>query len=82
MQRIGRLRGLKNFFGGLIIGTCDNFTEGDPSKFLRTINDHMPTAAANKLVFIERTGHTYQQKHREIADALLKLATDWATLRA
>ena len=68
--------------GALIIGTCDKFTEGDPSKFLRTINDHMPTAAANKLVFIERTGHTYQQKHREIADAMLSLASDWATARS
>lgn len=68
--------------GALIIGTYDNFTEGDPSKFLRTINDHMPTAAENKLVFIERTGHTYQQKHREIADVMLKLATDWTTARA
>ena len=63
--------------GALIIGTYDNFTEGDPSKFLRDINSHMPTAAANKMIFIERTGHTYQQKHQEIADEILKLATDW-----
>ena len=55
----------------------DNFTEGDPSKFLRNINSHMPTAAQNKLIFIERTGHTYQQKHQEIADEILKLTTDW-----
>ena len=65
--------------GALIIGTYDNFTEGDPSKFLRDINSHMPTADANKLIFIERTGHTYQQKHQEIADEILKLATDWTT---
>ena len=63
--------------GALIIGTYDNFTEGDPSKFLRDINLHMPTAAVNKMIFIERTGHTYQQKHQEIADEILKLATDW-----
>ena len=63
--------------GALIIGTYDNFTEGDPSKFLRDINSHMPTAAANKMIFIERTGHTYQQKHQEIADEILKHATDW-----
>lgn len=66
-----------NHTGALIIGTYDNFTEGDPAKFLRTINDHMPTAQSNKLIFIERTGHTYQQKHQEIAEAILTLATDW-----
>ena len=27
------------------------------------INSYMPTAAQNRLLFIERTGHTYQQKH-------------------
>ncbi len=59
--------------GALIIGIYDNFS----SKFLRDINSHMPTAAANKMIFIERTGHTYQQKHQEIADEILKLATDW-----
>ena len=62
--------------GALIIGTYDNFTEGDPTKFLRDINSHMPTADANKLIFIECTGHTYQQKHQEIADAILKLAEE------
>lgn len=65
--------------GALIIGTYDNFTEGDPSKFLRTINSHMPTAADNELIFIERTGHTYQQKHDEIAAAILNLATQWTS---
>lgn len=68
-----------NHTGALIIGTYDNFTEGDPAKFLRTINDHMPTAQSNKLIFIERTGHTYQQKHQEIAEAILTLATDWTS---
>lgn len=63
--------------GALVIGTYDNFTEGDPSKFLRNINDHMPTADLNELIFIERTGHTYQQKHQEIADRLLTLVTNW-----
>ena len=63
--------------GALVIGTYDNFTEGDPSKFLRNINDHMPTAALNELIFIERTGHTYQQKHQEIADRLLILVMNW-----
>jgi len=68
-----------NHSGALIIGTFDNFTEGDPSKFLRTINSHMPTAADNKLIFIERTGHTYQQKHDEIAKIILNLATEWTS---
>ena len=65
--------------GALIIGTYDNFTDGDPSGFLKSINDHMPTAKSNELIFIERTGHTYQQKHDVIAEKILKLATEWTT---
>ena len=73
--------------GALLIGTYDrsamplrsakNFTDGDPSGFLRNINSHMPTAAPNRLLFIERTGHTYQQKHQEVADKILQLLRDW-----
>ena len=63
--------------GALLIGTYDNFTDGDPSGFLRNINSHMPTAAHNRLLFIERTGHTYQQKHQEVADKILQLIRDW-----
>ena len=63
--------------GALLIGTYDNFTDGDPSGFLRNINSHMPTAAQNRLLFIERTGHTYQQKHQEVADKILQLIRDW-----
>ncbi|MBU3199227.1 DUF1749 domain-containing protein [Clostridium estertheticum] len=63
--------------GALVIGTYDNFTYGDPSGFLRNINEHMPTARENKLIFIEKTGHTYQQKEQELADAILKLVQDW-----
>ena len=37
----------------------------------------MPTAAHNRLLFIERTGHTYQQKHQEAADKILQLIRDW-----
>ena len=37
----------------------------------------MPTAAQNRLLFIERTGHTYQQKHQEVADKILQLIRDW-----
>ena len=63
--------------GALLIGTYDNFTDGDPSGFLRNINNHMPTAAHNRLLFIERTGHTYQQKQQELADMILNLLQDW-----
>ena len=63
--------------GALLIGTYDNFTDGDPAGFLRLINSHLPTAAENRLVFIERTGHTYQMKHQELADNILELLKDW-----
>ena len=63
--------------GALVIGTFDTFTDGDPAGFLKMINSHMPTAAENKLIFIERTGHTYQQKHQEIAETVLNLAKSW-----
>jgi len=65
--------------GALIIGTYDRFTYGDPCGFLRNINDHMPTAADNELIFIERTGHIYQQKERELSDAILRLVSGWRT---
>ena len=63
--------------GALVIGTYDNFTYGDPSGFLKNINDHMPTARENKLIFLERTGHTYQQKEQELADKLRELLQGW-----
>ena len=63
--------------GALIIGTFDRFTYGDPCGFLANINAHMPTAAENKLIFIERTGHTFQQKEKELADAILTLVSGW-----
>ena len=49
----------------------------DPSEFLKNINRHMPTAAENKLIFIEKTGHTYQQKEQEIADVILETVQEW-----
>lgn len=58
--------------GALLVGTYDNFTDGDPSAFLRNINDHMRTGMDNHLIFIEKTGHTYQGKNQEVADAILK----------
>ena len=63
--------------GAMFIGTYDNFTDGDPSGFLKNINRHMRTANDNKLVFIEKTGHTYQQKEQEIADKILQIVTEW-----
>lgn len=63
--------------GAMVIGTYDNFTCGNPAKFLQNINNHMRTSAENKLIFIEKTGHTYQQKEQEIADIILKTVNDW-----
>lgn len=63
--------------GALLVGTYDNFTDGDPSDFLINLNNHMPTAAANSLIFIEKTGHTYQMKHQEVADKILAQLQEW-----
>ena len=63
--------------GGLLVGTYDNFTDGDPSQFLRNLNNHMPKADQNRLIFIERTGHTYQGKHQALADDILELVQGW-----
>lgn len=66
--------------GALLVGTYDNFTDGDPSEFLRNLNNHMPTAADNSLIFIERTGHTYQGKNQEVADDILHQLQEWRNL--
>lgn len=63
--------------GALLIGSYDRFTNGDPARFLQTINEHMPTAKENILVYIEGTGHTYQQKEQEVADKILALVQRW-----
>ena len=63
--------------GMLLVGTFDNFTKGDPVAFLRNINDHMPMADRNELVFIEATGHTYQRKEQEAADSLCAVVSRW-----
>ncbi|MBE5775027.1 MAG: alpha/beta fold hydrolase [Clostridiales bacterium] len=63
--------------GALLVGTYDNFTDGDPAEFLRNLNEHMPSAAENKLIFIEKTGHTYQMKHQELADDILRQLQEW-----
>ena len=49
---------------------------------MKNINDHMPTARQNKLIFIEKTGHTYQQKAQEVADKLLELVKAWEEARS
>lgn len=63
--------------GALLVGTYDNFTDGDPSEFLRNLNNHMPTKNQNELIFIEKTGHTYQGKNQEVADDILALVNKW-----
>ena len=63
--------------GALLVGTYDNFTDGDPSEFLRNLNRHMPTANENKLIFLQKTGHTYQMKHQELADDILRQLQEW-----
>lgn len=63
--------------GALLIGTYDNFAGGDPVGFLQNINNHMPTKDKNDLIFIEGTGHTYQQKHQETAHAIVKEILKW-----
>ena len=63
--------------GALLVGTYDNFTDGDPSDFLRNLNNHLPTKDQNKLIFIEKTGHTYQMKHQEVADDILHQLQEW-----
>ncbi|MBR1403582.1 MAG: hypothetical protein IJ558_05340 [Treponema sp.] len=38
---------------------------------------HFPTAAQNALIFIEGTGHTYQQKEQETAERILATVQMW-----
>lgn len=65
--------------GALLIGTFDTFTNGDPSGFLKNINNHIPTAKENSLIFIEGTGHTYQHKEQEVAQKILGQLQEWRT---
>ena len=61
------------------VGTYDNFTDGDPAECLKNLNDHMPGPTDNILIFIERTGHTYQKKHQEVAEDILRQLRGWRT---
>lgn len=63
--------------GALLIGTYDNFAGGDPVSFLERINRHIPTSTRNILIFIEKTGHTYQMKHQEVAEVILAQMREW-----
>lgn len=63
--------------GMLLIGTYDNFTDGDPVRYLQNLNRHMPRTEENELVYIERTGHTCQQKEQEMADRLTETVANW-----
>ncbi|MBR1756804.1 MAG: alpha/beta fold hydrolase [Alphaproteobacteria bacterium] len=65
--------------GALLIGTYDNFAFGEPVAFLHNINNHFKNPKANKMILIEKTGHTYQQKEQETADKLLELVKEWRT---
>lgn len=65
------------YTGAMLIGTFDTFTDGDPPRFLQNINDHMPSAAENELIFVEGTGHTYQRKEQQTADVILALMQKW-----
>lgn len=63
--------------GALLIGTYDTFTDGDPKKYLININNHFKNPNENELIFIEKTGHTYQMKEQETADKILKIVECW-----
>jgi len=63
--------------GAMFIGALDNFTYGNPTEYLRTLNDHMPSRDHNQLVFIEGTEHTYRGKHQELADGILRVVQGW-----
>ncbi|WMX72182.1 alpha/beta hydrolase [Lactiplantibacillus plantarum] len=64
--------------GAMVIGTLDTFTYGDPIKYLKTINAHFLSHAENDLVFIQKTGHTYQNKDQKLANEILKLIKNWS----
>lgn len=59
--------------GAFIIGGFDTFTKGNPEAFINNINNHMLKKDKNKIIVIEETGHTYQQKEDDLADEIAKL---------
>lgn len=63
--------------GALLIGTYDTFTDGEPKKYIENINNHFKCPSNNKIILIEKTGHTYQKKEQETADKILELVKIW-----
>ena len=63
--------------GAMIIGTYDKFTCGDPTGFLENINKHTKNPEKNKLLFIEKTGHVYRRKEKELSEVILNLIKEW-----
>ena len=61
----------------MIIGTYDKFTCGDPIGFLDNINKHTKNLEKNKLLFIEKTGHVYRRKEKELSEVILNLIKEW-----
>ena len=61
----------------MIIGTYDRLACGNPKGFLENINNHTQNKEKNKLLIIKETGHVYQKKEQEIANALLNLIKEW-----
>ena len=51
--------------GALLVGTYDSFTDGDPSEFLRNLNNHMPTQKEKKNNLSPRiSGNTGEMQSR------------------
>ncbi|WP_295730429.1 alpha/beta hydrolase [uncultured Limosilactobacillus sp.] len=71
-----------NYTGALLIGTRDHFTGGSPVHYLANINSYLPTAADNKLIYIQHAGHIYRQRENVVADKILALLTKWVKDKA
>lgn len=50
--------------GALLVGTYDNFTDGDPSEFLRNLNDHL--ACARRLGIHSLPAYLIQYKDKAL----------------
>ena len=63
--------------GGLLIGTHDRFAGGEPTQYLKNINNHFEKASDNDLVFLKDAGHIYRGKENQLANKVLKLLQKW-----
>lgn len=70
-----QLRAIKHT-GALLIGTHDGYTRTNPVRYLKKINQQMPKAKENKLIFVENASHVYRGKEQEVANEILKLIKD------